>query len=459
MKTIITALVFLMAIMNFARAETPVSKDMFAYGYSLEVDGDGAIYSLYLNEKTYQGMTREDRGDLRIFNSTGDVAPHVIHKTERMTKKVVAPIELPYFPLYKKDKVDTTTSNIRITTNDQGSIIDLNYGKADKKDQYLYAYIIDASALIEAPERFEVEWESADDINFILNVVLEGSDDLTVWQLLKPSSTISNLQFKNHTLVQREISFAKKLPKYLRLSWSGDSEFKLTALHAHFADSSQTQSRHWSEFIPVDIDKANLTYFFETKSVLPADRLNIDLPTRNTLLNVLIESASFPEGPWYSRYNGLVYDLNIDNMRLANPVIHQAVNSHRFWRVQILNNGGDFGGLPKLQLGWIPEQLLFVASGESPFTLTYGSARVAPVTAPLGQLLSDSSIIKKGNLIKSAKLGAAIDFGDQSRLLPPRPKTDWKKYILWSVLIAGVLLLAFMAVRLFKQMDQSDKNT
>ncbi len=417
MKTIITWLAFVVATTGFAREETQVSKDKFAYGYSIKVDGDSAVYSLYLNEKIYQGMTREDRGDLRIFSRVGDIAPHVIRQTERMTKKAAPTIKLPFFPWYKKDKVEAASSHIRITTNDQGAIIDLNDGKAEKKGQYLYAYIIDASALTEAPDHFEIEWESAD-ANFILNVVLEGSDDLNGWRLLKPSSTISHMKFKN-----------------------------------------QTQSRHWSEFMPVDIDQANLTYFFETKSVLPADRLNIDLPSKNTLVNVLIESASSSVGPWYRRYNGLLYDLNIDNARLSNSVIHQAINSHRYWRVKILNSDGGFRGLPKLRLGWIPEQLLFVASGEPPFTLTYGSARVGPVTASLGQLLSESSMIQKGNLIKSAKLGAAIDFGDQSRLLPPRPETDWKKYVLWSVLMAGVLLLALMAFRLFKQMDQPNQNT
>lgn len=457
MKVIITLFAFALATTGFTQEDALVSKDKFAYGYSIEVDGDGAIYSLYLNEKIYQGMTREDRGDLRIFNSVGNVVPHVIRSSDQMSKKAVPAIRLPFFPLYKKSKVAAANSNIRITTNDQGSIIDLNYGKADKKSQFVYAYIIDASALTVVPERFELAWES-DNNNFILNIKLEGSDDLNQWHIVKPSSAISNMQFNNHTLVQREIDLPMNLPKYIRLSWLGDADFKLTGLTAHFSDSYQTQTRHWSEFMPVDIDKTNMTYFFETKSVLPADRLNIDLPAKNALVNVLIESASAANGPWYSRYHGLLYDMIIDNTRLANPVIHQAVTSHRYWRVQVLNNGGDFGGLPKLRLGWIPEQLLFVASGESPFTLTYGSARLGPATAPLAMLLSESSILQKGNLIKSAKLGAAIDFGNQSRLLPPRPETDWKKYILWSVLMAGVLLLAFMAFRLFKQMDQADKN-
>jgi len=461
MRFIIIFVALLIATTLFARQEISVSKDNFAYGYSLEVDGDGAIYSMHLNEIIYQGMVREDRGDLRIFNSAGEVVPHVIRRAERMTKKKTPSAELPYFPLYKKNKSETVSaaaSNIRITTNDQGTIIDLNYGKSNLKERYLSAYIIDASALNETPDYLDIEWES-DSQDFILNVSLEGSDDLNNWRTVKSSTTLSNMQFGEHVLVQRQISLPKSIPKYLRVSWAGGVEFKIKALNVQFSDTYQSQSRRWSVFLPADIDKANSTYHFETKSVIPADRLNINLPTKNTLVKVLIESASATDGPWYNRYRGLLYNLKIDQNHLANPDMHLTVTSHRYWRVQILNSGGDFGGEPQLRLGWIPEQLLFVATGESPFTLTYGSAKVAAVMAPLGQLLSERSIKQHGSLIKSAKLGSAIDFGDRSRLEPPRPKLDWKKYILWAVLIVGVLLLAFMAFRLFKQMDQTDQNT
>ncbi len=459
MKYVLIIVALLLTNTSFADKDTIAAKDDFAYGYSLEVDGDGAIYSLYLNEKIYQGMVHEDRGDLRIFNSLGEVVPHVIRRAERLTKKATPTAKLAYFPLYKKDKsesINAAASNIRITTNDQGTILDLNYGKAEIKDRYLSAYIIDASTLTDAPDSLYLDWETTNQ-NFILNVYLEGSDDLNQWRTLKSSTTLSNMQFNNHTLIQREISLPEKIPKYLRLGWYGDAEFSLKTLNAQFSDSYQSQPRRWSVFLPADIDKVNSVYYFETKSVIPGDRLNINLPTKNTLVKVLIESASKAEGPWFNRFHGLLYDLKIDQNQLVNPDIHQAVNSHRHWRVQILNSGGDFGGKPQLRIGWIPEQLLFVATGESPFTLAYGSARVGNIMAPLGQLLSESAIKQQASLIKSAKLGAAIDFGTPSRLQPPRPEMDWKRYILWAVLIVGVFLLAFMAFRLFKQMEQSDQ--
>ena len=61
----------------FAQEQTLSSHD-FAYGIPLEVDGDGAIYSLPLPQEVYRYTTRKDLGDVRIFNGYGEVVPHML---------------------------------------------------------------------------------------------------------------------------------------------------------------------------------------------------------------------------------------------------------------------------------------------------------------------------------------------------------------------------------------------
>ena len=434
------------------------SKNDFAYGYSIEVDGDGAIYSLYLDEKVYRGLTREDRGDLRIFNGHGQVVPHDIRRAERMTKQVLPDVELPIFPLYmdaQGESITTAGQNVHITTNDQGTIIDLNYGKATKDERVLSAYIIDASSLKHVPEMMTVNW-NANRGDFVMTVRIEGSDDLTHWHNVVSQSTLSNLQHGQHTLLQKTIDLPRSIPKYLRLSWMNDEPLTIDSIKFHFPETYHAQTRQWSTFMPSMIDDKQKIYYFTTQTALPVDRMNIKLPARNTLVNVLIESASSEKGPWYGRYNGLVYNLQHGDNTQKNPDIKQPVHSHRFWRLTVINSEGDFTGEPALRVGWIPEELLFVATGESPFTMAYGSARVGPVAAPLAQLLSESSIKQQGLLIKPAKLGSTIDFGDDSRLEPPKPPVDWTRYLLWAVLILGVAILGFMAMRLYKQMEEQE---
>lgn len=444
-------------LMMFTSVTTQATtKNDFAYGYSLEVDGDGAIYSLYLNEHVYRGLTREDRGDLRIFNGHGQVVPHAIRRIEKKTKQALTAIELPIFPLYKNTLAESIASaghNVHITTNEQGTIIDLNYGKVAPAEKMLAAYIIDASSLDNKPEFMTINWNEVHQ-NFVMTVRVEGSNDLTHWHNLVAQATLSRLQHGKHTLLQKTIDLPRSVPKYLRLSWVSHEPLMIDSIRFDFPETYQAQERQWSGFTPVKVDSKHQAYYFNTKTVLPVDRINFQLPERNTLVKVLLESSSSEQGPWFSRYHGLVYDLQYGDSTLKNPNIHQSVFSHRYWRVTILNGEGKFVGEPVLRLGWIPEELLFVASGESPFTLAYGSARVSPVVAPLTQLLSESSIKQQGYMVKPARLGAAIDLGDDSRLQPEKPPVDWKRYLLWAVLVAGVMALALMALRLYKQMEE-----
>jgi hypothetical protein len=457
LKTLLSA--SLVTTMLLPAVTQAASKSDFAYGYSIEVDGDGAIYSLYLDEKVYNGLTREDRGDLRIFNGNGQVVPHDIRRAEKMIRQKQPAIQLPIFPLYKKNQTESITGagyNVHITTNDQGAIIDLNYGKATTNERVLAAYIIDASSLKQPPEMMTINWNEQHD-DFVLTVGVEGSDDLTHWRTVVNKSTLSHLQHGKHTLLQKTVELPGAIPKYLRLSWVGYQPFTIDSIDFEFPETYRGQARNWSGYSPARFDEKQNAYYFNTQSVLPIDRVNFNLPDRNTLVNVLIESAANETGPWYSRYRGLLYNLQYGENILKNPDIHQSVHSHRYWRLTILNGEGKFSAEPTMHLGWIPEKLLFVATGESPFTLAYGSARVGPVAAPLAQLLSESSIKQQGLLIKPAKLGSTIDFGDQSRLEPPRPPLDWKRYLLWAVLILGVAVLAFMAMRLYKQMEEQDE--
>ena len=104
----------------------------------------------------------------------------------------------------------------------------------------------------------------------------------------------------------------------------------------------------------------------------------------------------------------------------------------------------------------MPEQLLFIAQGEGPFTLAFGSAQVDAVTTPLGKLLNQDNLANNGQLIKAAQLGSRVQLGDAAKLQPAPPPLPWKKWLLWAILVVGVMVLAAMALKLSKQMNQGN---
>lgn len=436
------------------------SESDFAYGYTLEVDGDGAIYSLSLPEDVYHGLTRADRGDLRVFNSRGVAVPHHIKRAEQQTREKQPDVSLPIFPLYA-DTGDTQAGDgyhVHVVTNDKGAIIDINYGKTGADGtRRISAYLLDCSQLKQVPNALLINWQASEG-DFVMNVRVEGSDDLNHWKPVAGRSTLSNLHYAGHTLIQRRIELPLQKQKYLRLNWTDDKSLMLTGVMAQFPASYQSQERKWSTFAVTRVDMEHNYYYFDTHSVLPSDRVNIELPQRNTLVMVSLESAASAQGPWYPRYHGLLYDLQFEGNQLKTPDQSLKVTTHRYWRLQILSHEGQPEGKPKLRLGWIPEQLYFIAQGEAPFTLAYGSARVGSMDTSLAKLLSIDKIRDQQQLIKAAQLGSPIELGNRDKLKPARPPADWKKIVLWLVLVFGVAALAFMALRLYKQIDQTGPN-
>ncbi|MBI1424479.1 MAG: DUF3999 family protein [Gammaproteobacteria bacterium] len=451
-KFILVALLSLLSPLSHAASESD-----FAYGYTLEVDGDGAIYSLPLPEEVYRGLTRADRGDLRIFNSRGVAVPHHIKRPEQRTEVAIADTALPLFPLYNDDTLASTPNGhqVHIVTNDKGAIIDINYGKPETNGaRVIKGYLIDSSQLTQVPNALMVNWQD-DMSDFVMSVKVEGSDDLTHWQTLVARTTLSNLHYGEHTLVQHRIDLPLRKQKYLRLTWNNNRNITLSGVGARFPAFLQEQDRQWSDFPVTDTDSENQYYYFDTRSVLPADRVNIVLPQPNTLIQVNLASAPTEKGPWYTRYYGLLYNLQFEGNELKTPDQVMSTTTHRYWRLQILSKEGQLEGKPQLRLGWVPETLYFIAQGEAPFTLAYGSARVGPMDTSLAQLLTLDKIQHQQQLIKAAQLGSRIELGNKDKLKPAHPPTDWKQIVLWLVLLAGVASLSYMAMRLYKQMDQA----
>ncbi len=445
---------FLILAAALAGAVQAADMGDFAYGYALEIDGDGAIYGVDLPEAVYGGLTRADGGDLRVFNGAGEAVPHSIERAPDPGTRSLPPVALPVFPLYGEagGAAATAGQDVRITTDGSGTIVDIDYGEGmEQPPARLRGYLMDGSGLDRSPRTLRVEWPP-DQGDFLATVRLEHSADLTRWQPLVAQATLGHLRFGDHTLIRRRIELPAAPFRYLRLRFEDGPPFEVSRVQAHFPERRQPRERQWTAFAVTGTDDEG-RYWFDTRAVLPADRINLDLPTSNTLARVRIESAPDRHGPWTGRHDGLVYDLKVDGQRLSTPDIRLDPTTHRHWRLELPGEDGIAGSAMELRLGWVRERLLFVAQGEGPFVLAYGSGRVDRADTPLPRLMGVEEI-RQRRLIKTARLGPPLALGDQSRLEPPTPPADWKRLSLWATLVLGVVLLGWMALRLYRDMER-----
>ena len=111
-----------------------------------------------------------------------------------------------------------------------------------------------------------------------------------------------------------------------------------------------------------------------------------------------------------------------------------------------------------MKLAWQPQQLVFIARGQSPYRLVWGSAQVKPVVINASQLLpvtTKPNHIGNANLLSQAILLSDTMHSINKKALEPKSKEiNWRHWILWIALIAAALMLIWMAVGLMKKMSE-----
>lgn len=434
-----------------AHAATPLTPTDFAYGVQLQVDGGGAMYAVPLPQQVYQGVTRADLGDMRVFNAQGTPVAHLIRSAVAQSQ-AQAPVSLPFFPLYG-GAAKRSDLAVKIKTDDKGTIIDVA-GPKSAATSVLHAYIIDASALHSAPAKLTVQWTPVQQ-SFVAHVRIDYSNDLTHWRPLVASATLAELSYSGHRLGQYDIELPRTAARYLRLDWpAGVGGVRISALQAGFARSVVQPQRRWSTFAVSRGETprpGSRVFDIDTHGFLPVDRVRVKLAQRNMLLQVRLFSRGATAQPWRERYRGVLYQLQVDATTLRRTDIDVPTVRDRYWRLEV-DDGASETDISQLSLGWLTQDLVFVAQGEGPFELAYGSGRIGPSDAPLQRLLADLDHDHAQRLVKPARLGRFVTLGGAQRLQPPPVPRPWKQWLLWAVLVLGVLVAGAMAWRLYRQM-------
>ena len=440
--------------MSFAAlAEPPLHPEDFAYGLALTVDGQEALYQTILPLDVYRVTTRTDLGDLRVFNSQGEIVPHAIRRAVESGSSKLALAPLPFFPIYGTADRKLDGLQLHVQKDGNGTIVDLKSDAQFDSAPRVVAYLLDISAIKDPIQSLDLDWKEGS-AGFSTRVSVAAGDDLAHWSTIVADATLARLEFQGEKLLQRAIELpAAVRVKYLRLAWSaGQTPFELSGVKAKLADAITDSPRAWIAAPAGAVPGKPGEYGFDLGAHIPVDRVRVALPQVNTLAQAHLFSRSAIDGPWQSVADATLYRLISGGREIHSADLLTATRSDRYWLLRVEEKGGGLGqGAPVMHAGWLPRPLLFVARGSGPFRLAYGAANVAPAETAIENLLPDggATTIK----IKSAEVGAPLPLGGVARLTPAAPQFPWKKYLLWGVLVSGVGLLGWMAYRLLKQMD------
>ncbi|MBK7662789.1 MAG: DUF3999 domain-containing protein [Sterolibacteriaceae bacterium] len=447
MRMIVHALLLAPAL---ALAETPAD---YAYSAPIAVSAATPFQRVELPATVYRVLTHGDLRDLRVFNAAGEVVPHAIELRQSAKIEKAAMIDVPLFALPQAAS-DSGSLSVQVEKRGDGTIVSVLRDAPANTSDAPHAYLIDASRLERTVGALDLVPADAS-AQFIGRMRVEASDDLEHWRTLAGNAPLLVTHANGQTLSRLRIEWPATAAKYWRASWVGGSSAQgvvsFTRAVLEPAASTREPARIWQRVEPLRVGGNQGEYVYEPPVGAPIDRLRLHLPQPNSVVPVTLLTRSRSEDPWRTIGNHTVYRLQQDGIDFANPDI--AVGSMRELLLRIDNRGGGLGsGAPILEIGWTPHTLVFAARGAGPYRLVYGRAQATAAAYPIQSLVPDygdgsSDAVRK--LIGTAALGETTTAGGEAQL---RPQVDFKRWTLWGVLLAAVLLLGAMAWRLWRQM-------
>jgi len=414
----------------------------FAYGLLVETAGEDAGYRVPLPVAVYQTAVRADLGDLRVFNSQGEVVPYALERPDAGTS-VRQAVPLPLFHL--KDTSAAALDAVRITVESGKSAV--NVQTPGSASVAAASYLLDARALNTPVAALILQWPD-DAADFAGRMQVEVGDTLGQWRRIASAAPVANLHARGEHLVERRLEIRPTQAKFWRLSWVGaEAPFGLTGVLAEPARETLEAARANVMVAGTAVSGQAREFEFDLGASPPIDRVNLELPELNTTVAVDLLSRADPKAPWRPVVHAGLYRLKSAGTELRNGPIHIAPDTDRYWLARIDARGGSIGnGVPRLSAGWVAQNAVFLARGSGPYLIAYGSATVGPADMSLDSL-------PKAVEIGNATAAAPTLLGGRERLRPAT-SVPWRNGLLWVILVVAAGILAAMVVRLSKEMGR-----
>ena len=450
-----------------ARAQALTPRD-FAWGRSVETTRGDPLQTLLLDLPIYRGALGPEFADLRVFNGAGEVVPHAIRALVDPHEQEGALVDVPLFrvpegsALVPRAGAGHHTERVRdvaIEIAADGAIVRVGPEAAagERGPQRPSAYLVDLSRLPRAVVGLDLTL-AEEPAEFAAALRIEASDDLEHFTALDPHTVLARLDQAGHRIERNRVELPSVERRYMLLSAPEPLPVEVTAVRARLAPVIEAPPRQRERIAGTRSARDRAEFVFDLGGAIPVDRVQVDLPVANTVVEAELSSAADPDGPWLQHFAGVLYQLERPEGALRNPEVAVLPIRQRYFKLNVSQKGGGIGGgAPALEVAWVPEQLVFVARGAGPFALGYGRAQCEAARFDAAELIR-SALPPNADPVRdvprtTARLGAVQAVGDPSVLEPRRAPTPLRTLALWGVLVASVAVVLALCVRLVRRIE------
>ncbi len=444
---------------GFARDEAPETPQDYGWGRALSTTEDSPWYRVNLPAEVYQQSAWPDLRDVRVFNHQGERVPFSLEKQKAAPTQAKI-TELRIFPL--------STSPVEPVNSDDaqggrvwlrspnGYEIKLEGERLEGVGKSYLLALPDNTAEAISVSQLQLGWDKPA-VNWQGKASLYFSTDMREWGLLQKDAPLMDIASGSDRLALDKISTSLTMstdgPRYLLVVFD-TPELPIALTQATVVENT-SQDIAASINLPgwanrVSADEAQ--YQWSQPQSLTALSVRLD---QDGVLPVELSWRATADGKWQPLTKEVLFHLND---QVSDDI---AIPGHLVQGIRLTTVNAHLpDALPQVSGLRESQSLIFNAQGNGPFILAWGNKAATPAALPLDGLIPAGLRQQHTpETLPDAVAHERVKLGGESRLSavsPAERQSQWQTFLVWGVLVIGVLALVWMALRIWRDIQKDN---
>ncbi|MGD8840279.1 MAG: DUF3999 family protein [Gammaproteobacteria bacterium] len=420
------------------------------YAFEAELEpADQPLQRIELPLEILLALTREDLGDLAVFDARGKPLPWSVVRAP--ASEIPATLDLPFheFSTYldrHSRTVTTREQNLEPGTVTERETTETLAVRARRND-----YLIELAPGDERHdfERLELEWRHRP-ADQLLELRIEAGNQLDRLRVIQQRKSLTNRE--SGDAGWRSIDNLPRDAKYLRLEpLDGIESFELLRVTGHYAETRPAPRLEY-ELLPetAEEDAGNFYHFVMPSAVKPVSMRILPAAEHSVIDGDLYAIWDDLREKRLLRRGFRQHNISGEGVRPSPPLQLPRQRLTEVW----FNSRTELSSAPQVELIYPQFELIFLGDGIQPYSLAWGNRDGKTRATGLSGLL-DGDLDDAREKSVAVGLGPTQQAGGPARL-EPRFALPWLKWLLWAMLIAAALVTGRMAIRLYREMNTGD---
>lgn len=468
MKKILIATCAGMLMATASASDTPQD---YSHLLPLTTSAKQGVLQLRLPKDVYLHARTPMLDDLRVFDASGTLQPFALRTPGAESRISHRDRPLTIFPLTSAAG-PTSRLDLDVSTSTDGRLVSVKLkpeagnGGGTATAPQLAGLVLDlgkdATSLPVNALRFTLP---AGTQEYSAQVWLETSTDMKHWDTVGAAELNWLVNSSAQTLANDRLAFDARSFRYARLSWRSGTPLQFASIIAEQPTQTSTALPAEQLLIQPTAGKQAQDLLYATPPAIAPIKAGLQFSDNNAVLAATLgiyrelPARQAGQGATW-RFDPLVSStfyriMQGDQVRSSGDVEVPPVHATQW----VLRTGTPSPLKPALRLNWQPATLVFLASGNAPYTLAVGREHATPALRELSQVapgFSDAELQK----LEQVSAGPAVQqqgsgVRDASSAMEAANAAQRRVIVLWGLLLLGVAVLGFMVWRLVRSSHSS----